>query len=91
MILRRQVQIEVEHFLRVLRLNHANLDRFVIVGGMWFGAPGILFGQALGGVIFAGVTLILVRHVLSKEASGQVQHEPFARQARLFQILHHRR
>lgn len=64
---------------------------FVILGGMWFGAPGILFGQALGGVIFAGLTLILVRQVLSKEASGDVQPEPFARQARLFQILHHRR
>ena len=64
---------------------------FVILGGMWFGAPGILFGQALGGVIFAGLTLILVRQVLSKEASGEVHHEPFARQARLFQILHHRR
>lgn len=64
---------------------------FVLVGGYIFGAPGILIGQAAGGIIFAAVTLLLVRKVLSVEASKEGPTDPFARQARLFQLFHHRR
>ncbi len=64
---------------------------FVILGAALFGAPGVLIGQAAGGVIFAVIALILVRKVMSDadpEAAGQ---DSFARQARLFQLFHHRR
>ena len=64
---------------------------FVLLGGLYFGAPGILIGQALGGIIFAAITLVLVRRVLAIEAPTEANVEPFARQARLHQMLHHRR
>ena len=63
---------------------------FVWLGSMWLGAPGILYGQALGGVVFAGVAFVLTRRVLAKQDAVPAQ-EPFSRQARLFQLLHHRR
>ena len=64
---------------------------FVLLGGMYFGAAGILIGQAVGGVIFAVITLFLVRRVLKNNAPTVIAQEPFARQARLFQLFHHRR
>lgn len=64
---------------------------FVLLGGYYFGAQGILIGQTVGGIIFAGVTLLLVRKVLSSEAPSEKAADPFARQARLFQLYHHRR
>ena len=63
----------------------------VILGSAWLGAEGILIGQAAGGAIFAGVTLWLVRRVLSGAAPSATDHEPFARQSRLHQLFHHRR
>ncbi len=63
----------------------------VMLGSWALGAPGILIGQAVGGAIFAGIALFFARRVMDKEASPPVSAEPFARQARLFQLLHHRR
>ena len=64
----------------------------VMLGAAWYGAPGVLIGQALGGVIFALISLFLARKVLT-ETAGQTPtpSEPFARQARLHQLFHHRR
>lgn len=64
----------------------------VMLGAWLFGAPGVLIGQALGGVIFAGVSLILVRKVLA-ETSGQAPApaDSFARQGRLHSLFHLRR
>ena len=64
---------------------------FVLLGGLYYGAPGVLIGQAVGGVIFAAITLLLVKRVLSKEAPSEGEPDQFARQARLFQLFHHRR
>jgi Na+-driven multidrug efflux pump len=64
---------------------------FVLLGGYYFGALGVLTGQAVGGIIFAALTFVLVRKVLSDDAPGDVAVEPFDRQARLLQLLHHRR
>ncbi|MEM1235143.1 MAG: MATE family efflux transporter, partial [Pseudomonadota bacterium] len=36
---------------------------FVILGASFYGAPGVLIGQALGGAIFAAVSLVLVFRV----------------------------
>ncbi len=63
---------------------------FVLVGAAWFGAPGVLVGQFLGGAVFAVLALILARKVMAQQ-SDITPSEPFARQARLFSLLHHRR
>ena len=61
----------------------------VILGAAWLGAPGVLIGQAAGGVIFAGIAVVLALRVMAKPKDEP--REPFARQARLFQLFHHRR
>lgn len=55
---------------------------FAVAGAYIAGAPGVLLGQALGGVIFAGVCWVLVRRVVSKLATPQPM-DPFAGQTRL--------
>ena len=62
---------------------------FVMVGTAYFGAPGVLIGQYLGGAVFAVVAFVLARRVMAGGGGGQ--QEPFQRQARLFSLLHHRR
>lgn len=39
---------------------------FVIAGSMWLGAPGVLIGQAAGGVIFSVIALILANNVMNR-------------------------
>ncbi len=63
---------------------------FVMVGAAWYGAPGVLIGQYVGGAVFAGVALILARRVIAVQGQAP-DSEPFARQARLFSLFHHRR
>ncbi len=65
---------------------------FVIAGAWLMGAPGVLIGQAAGGVIFAGVTLWLAYRVIDKaEGTAPAPREPFQRQSRLMTLLHARR
>ncbi|MBT8408953.1 MAG: polysaccharide biosynthesis C-terminal domain-containing protein, partial [Alphaproteobacteria bacterium] len=65
----------------------------VILFAAWLGAPGVLIGQAAGGLIFAAVAYLMARRVMSEAATAVpgTPAEPFARQARLFQLFHHRR
>ncbi len=63
---------------------------FVIVGSHWYGAPGVLLGQYLGGALFALLAFILARRVMLKQHL-QDEAEPFVRQARLLSIFHRRR
>jgi putative MATE family efflux protein len=63
---------------------------FVLVGAAWYGAPGVLIGQYLGGAVFALIAVILAWRVMAKETTTS-DAEPFARQARLFSLFHHRR
>jgi len=62
---------------------------FVMLGGAWFGASGVLIGQAVGGVLFALISWILVRRVV--RAPDTKTQAPFARQARLMQLFTLRR
>ncbi|MCF6445557.1 MATE family efflux transporter [Nereida sp. MMG025] len=62
---------------------------FVMLFAMWFGAAGVLIGQAVGGVIFAAVAYLLARKVIADGAKPQIA--PFQRQSRLMSILHLRR
>jgi putative MATE family efflux protein len=63
----------------------------VIVGAAWFGAPGVLIGQALGGVVFAAIAWILTRKVLAKGETADGGNAPFVRHSRMHQLFHHRR
>ncbi len=64
----------------------------VALGAYLFGAPGVLIGQAFGGVIFAGLAYYLARRVMAQEAEGpRPVREAFAPHIRLMQILHMRR
>jgi len=64
----------------------------VMLGAWALGAPGVLIGQAVGGVVFALISLLMVLKVLA-ETAGQppVPREVFARQGRLHSLFHLRR
>jgi len=64
---------------------------FVILGGMWFGAKGVLIGQAFGGFVFAVLAVILVRRVISRDELKGHKLSPFQRQARLMRLFNFRR
>lgn len=55
---------------------------FAVAGAYIAGAPGVLIGQALGGVIFAAICWSMVRRVVSKMEAPQPV-DPFAGQTRL--------
>ena len=64
---------------------------FVILGGIWFGAKGVLIGQAFGGFVFAVVAVILVRRVISDEGGRKIKPQPFQNQRRLLGLFNFRR
>ena len=65
---------------------------FVLLGGIYLGAPGILIGQAVGGVIFGIVAAFLALRVIGGSAATLAQPtSKFHRQARLLQLFHNRR
>lgn len=55
-----------------------------------FGAPGVLIGQALGGVVFAAIAWVLALRIMSGDGTTK-EREPFSRQARLMALFHLRR
>ncbi|GAA6209628.1 MATE family efflux transporter [Cognatishimia sp. WU-CL00825] len=61
----------------------------VWAGAALFGAPGVLIGQALGGVIFGLIALRLGQRVMAR--GSEPKPAPFARQGRLMSVLHLRR
>ena len=63
----------------------------VFAGASLFGAAGVLIGQALAGVIFAGVATLMVRRMMNREAPSSSPVEPFDREARLMSLMHRRR
>ncbi|MCV6586763.1 MAG: MATE family efflux transporter [Marinibacterium sp.] len=63
---------------------------FVLLGAMVWGAEGVLIGQAVGGVIFAGVAVILARRVMAREPVADAT-PVFSQRARLVQIFNLRR
>ncbi|MEM1386444.1 MAG: MATE family efflux transporter [Pseudomonadota bacterium] len=65
---------------------------FVVAFGAWLGAPGVLVGQAVGGVLFGGLAIWLAYRVTDKaEAERVAPQKPFARQSRLMALVQHRR
>lgn len=63
----------------------------VILFSAWMGAPGVLIGQAVGGVLFAGVSLMLARRVVADIDGTRAEPDPFQRHQRIFQVFQHRR
>jgi putative MATE family efflux protein len=63
---------------------------FVMVCAWAWGAPGVLIGQAVGGVMFAAIAWVLARKVMAR-GGGKPVDEPFARQARLLGLFSFRR
>jgi Na+-driven multidrug efflux pump len=61
----------------------------VAIGASYLGAPGVLIGQAVGGLIFGLGAAWLALRVMKSNAGKEV--EPFARQTRQLQLFHHRR
>ncbi len=65
---------------------------FVIAGGAIWGAPGVLIGQAVGGVLAAGIALTLAARVTRRAAdTAPEQPHPYQRQARQMQLFSFRR
>ncbi|MHA3979253.1 MATE family efflux transporter [Halovulum sp. GXIMD14794] len=52
----------------------------VVLGAAWYGAPGALVGQALGGVAFAGVAILLARRVMDR--MDRAEADPFVPHSR---------
>ncbi|WP_370445256.1 MATE family efflux transporter [Oceanibium sediminis] len=66
----------------------------VSLGAWAYGAPGVLVGQALGGVIFAAISVVLALRLIARQEAGlDVARPPaeFSRRARLVQMFHARR
>jgi len=63
---------------------------FVLLGSAWLGAPGVLIGQAIGGLIFGLLAFRVAGRVMGKTTTTAPQ-ETFQRQARLLQLFNLRR
>lgn len=64
---------------------------FVALGGWWFGAPGVLIGQAAGGVLFGLFAAWLAWRLVAQPSCSAAPTTPFARESRLMALLHLRR
>ncbi|MGB0960128.1 MAG: MATE family efflux transporter [Halocynthiibacter sp.] len=65
---------------------------FVIIGGQYWGAKGVMIGQAIGGVFFGALAVLIVLRVISN--AGQepaVARSDFKRQIRLLQLFNFHR
>jgi len=63
---------------------------FVIVFAAWFGASGVLIGQAVGGVLFGLVAIVVAMSVM-RQGGGLGMPEGFDKQSRAFSWLHRNR
>ncbi|MEM7616037.1 MAG: MATE family efflux transporter, partial [Pseudomonadota bacterium] len=66
----------------------------VALGAALFGAPGVLIGQALGGVVFAALSYWLAQRLITAQAEGEArraERPDFTRRARQIQLMFLRR
>lgn len=72
--------------------NALALIPLVWIGSLLFGAPGVLIGQALSGVIFGIIAWVLARRVIDKGGAPQKKpQDVFGREGRLMALFHARR
>ena len=62
----------------------------VIAFSLWLGAPGVLIGQAVGGVVFGTLAAVLALRIMARGGAPD-DRAPFERQLSLFRLFHHRR
>ncbi len=62
---------------------------FVIVGASWFGASGVLIGQAVGGVIFGLLAWGMAERLIATNTLKKPDEDRF--RTRPLSVLHHRR
>lgn len=74
-------------------LNTVGIVPMVWLGAMYYGAAGVLIGQALAAVVVSLVAMVLAWRVITKmEAGADGDTRPaFHRQGRLLSLHHHRR
>lgn len=58
---------------------------FVLLGAAWYGASGALIGQAVGGILFAGVAWLLALRVMRGPVAKPA--DPFTAQSRLHALF----
>ncbi len=63
---------------------------FVMLGAFWFGAPGVLIGQAVGGVLFGALAFFMALKVIN-DGQGSPTKGEFRRQGRLLGLFQNRR
>jgi putative MATE family efflux protein len=63
---------------------------FVMAGAAIWGAPGVLIGQAAGGVIFGALAWVMAVRLMNANLAPKPV-EPYQRQARLHALFHNRR
>jgi len=61
----------------------------VILFAAWLGAPGVLIGQAVGGVVFGVLAWVLAERLMKRQDLPPVAKDRFS--TRVFSMLYHRR
>ena len=67
---------------------------FVMLGAWGLGAPGVLIGQAVGGILFSALAVFLAFRVVAqveRSAGMPPSEDRFASQLRIFQLFHRHR
>ncbi|SLN46797.1 MATE family efflux transporter [Pseudooctadecabacter jejudonensis] len=64
---------------------------FVLLFSAWFGASGVLIGQAVGGVLFAGLAVWLALRIMDDGGGDTGAFDSIDKQARVFSWLHRNR
>jgi len=59
---------------------------FVLLGASWYGAAGVLLGQAIGGVVFAVVSYVLAWKLVNAEYTTGKKSQSFWQQARMHML-----
>ncbi len=63
----------------------------VWLGSVLFGAPGVLIGQALAGLLFGSIAWVLALRVIAAGGTVEAKQDRFAREGRLLSLLHLRK
>ena len=63
---------------------------FVMFGAWWLGAPGVLIGQSVGGVLFGLLSWWMALRLMARDGQGDTP-DKVAHQMSVFRLFHNRR